>query len=105
MRYLNLTDAEQVVLHTLVACFAFLVVVLTCSACMAMSIKVDPAILWALFGPICAFAGIGAAQFAQLRKTDYGFVEREGEAKAKIAAATQTPPVVTPPAPAVEIHS
>lgn len=108
MKYLALTDGENVALKTIVACIAFFLLILTACVCMLCNRTVDATFLWPIIAVISAFAGIGSFDFSQFRKTDYGAIERQGEADAKIAAATkpQPPtPVVTPPAAAVEIHS
>lgn len=104
----QLTDSAKQSLQCLIACIAFMLLVVTVCVCLLLHIAIDPSLFWAISALICAFAGIGAAQFSQYRKTDYGFVREKGEADAKVAAATQiTPPtpVVQNAAPAVEIHS
>lgn len=108
MKYLQLTDAEGIALKLIVACFAFGSIVLTSDVCMLLHVKVDPSFLWPIIAMICAFASINAFDFKQFRTTDYGAIERKGDADAKVAAATKaTPaqPVMQPVAPAVEIHS
>lgn len=94
MKWLSLTDGEQVALKTLVACAAFLLLAVTACACMVLKVSVDAAFLWPMITLIAAFAGISAATFAQFRNTDYGAIERKGEAAAKVAAAScpQQPP-------------
>lgn len=108
MTLLNITDGESVALKTIVACTAFLLVVIATCVCMVVSVKVDASFLWPVITLIAAFAGINAATFAQFRVSDYGYVARKGEADAQVAAATKASPptpVVQPPAAAVEIHS
>lgn len=108
MKYLTLTDGENVALKTIVACVAFFLLVFTACLCMLWNRNVDAAFLWPIIAVISAFAGIGSFDFSQFRKTDYGAIERQGDADAKVAAATKaTPaqPIVTPAAAAVEIHS
>lgn len=108
MRWITLTDGEQVSLKTIIACGAFLFIIIAACACMVMSIKVDPGFLWPVIALIFGFAGVSAASFAQFRTSDYGYLERKGDADAKVASATKaTPPVpvVQPASPAVEIHS
>lgn len=108
MKYLTLTDGENVALKTIVACVAFFLLVLTACGCMLWGRSVDATFLWPIIAVISAFAGIGSFDFSQFRKTDYGAIERKGEADAKVAAATKAsppPPIVQPAVPAVEIHS
>lgn len=108
MRWLTLTDGENVALKTIVACVAFFLLVITACACMLFNRNVEAAFLWPIIAVISAFAGINAFDFSKFRTSDYGYLERKGEADAKVAAATKaTPatPVVQSIAPAVEIHS
>jgi hypothetical protein len=108
VKWLNLTDAEGMILKILVGCVGFLLVVIAVCICMTRSIKVEGGFLWPIIAMICGFAGISSFDFSQFRKSDYGFVREKGEADAKVAAATKAPtpsPVVQPPAAAVEIHS
>jgi hypothetical protein len=108
MRLLNLTDAESVVLKTIVACVMEFLLLITVCLCMALHITVDSALFIEASGFVCAVAGISYTAFRTQRLTDYGYVEKKGEADAKVAEATKaTPPtpVVQPVAPAVEIHS
>lgn len=108
MKYLNLTDAEGMMLKIIVACLCFFLLVLTACLCMLCNRNVDAAFLWPIIAVICGFAGISSFDFKQFRKSDYGAIERQGNADAKIAAATKAAPpipVVTAPATAVEIHS
>jgi hypothetical protein len=108
MKWLSLTDGEGMMLKILAGCMCFFLLVLTACVCMMMQIKVDAAFLWPIIAMICGFAGISSFDFKQFRESDYGAIERKGDADAKVAAATKaTPqaPVVQPPAAAVEIHS
>lgn len=108
MKYLQLTDGEGMILKILVGCVGFFIIVLCAGICMILKITVSASFLWPIIGMICGFAGISSFDFKQFRKSDYGAIERQGDADAKVAAATKaTPaqPVVTPPAAAVEIHS
>lgn len=54
------------------------------------------AIDWLVFGEVCGFSaavmGVAYAGFRTQRTTDYGYLEKKGDADAKVAAAT-TPPV------------
>jgi len=87
--------------------FAFLIILTSC-ICMLLKIPIQPSFLWPLIALACGFAGISSFDFKQFRTTDYGAIERKGEADAKVAAATKATlptPVVPPQAPAVEIHS
>lgn len=108
MKYLTITDGENVALKTIVACIAFSLLILTACICMLCNRTVDATFLWPIIAVISAFAGIGSFDFSQFRKTDYGAIERQGDADAKVAAATKAvpaSPVVQPIGPAVEIHS
>lgn len=108
MKFLTLTDGENIALKTIVACVAFFLLVLTACVCMLATVKVDAAFLWPIIIIIGAFAGINAATFAQFRTSDYGFIDHKGEADAKVAEATKAVPspisvaapstVVAPPA-------
>lgn len=108
MNILNLTDAESVTLKTLIACSMEIVLLLTVCICMVRTVKVDSALFIEAAGFVCAVAGIAYTGFRTQRLTDYGYIEKKGDADAKVAEATKaTPPtpVVQPVAPAVEIHS
>jgi hypothetical protein len=108
MKYLQLSDAEGMMLKIISGCICFFLLVLTACVCMILQRQVDASFLWPIIAVICGFAGISSFDFKQFRKSDYGAIERQGEADAKVAAATKAAPptpVVQPPAAAVEIHS
>jgi hypothetical protein len=108
MKFLQLSDAEGMMLKILAGCLCFFLLVMTACVCMVIQRKVDAGFLWPIIAMICGFAGISSFDFKQFRTTDYGYQERKGEADAKVAAATKAAPptpVVQSPAAAVEIHS
>lgn len=92
MRLLNLTDAETVALKALIACAMELSLLLTVCACMITHVKVDAALFIEAAGFVCAVAGIAYTGFRTQRLTDYGYVEKKGEADAKVAEATKAVP-------------
>lgn len=104
---LNMNDGQTIALEKLTACLCLVLIILTACACMLLKFKVDAGFLWPIIAVICGFAGINSFDFSQFRKSDYGYLERKGEADAKVAAATITPPpvVTQPPAAAVQINS
>jgi hypothetical protein len=107
MNPLNLTDQETVGLKAIVACVMEFGLLVTVCVCMLYRIPLDSALFIEAAGFVCAVAGIAYTGFRTQRLTDYGYVEKKGQADAQVAEATKATlptPVVQPPAAAVEIH-
>lgn len=109
--FLNLTDAEGVAMKTMLFCFLSVMFLATVCACMLLAKPIEGSIFIMVATFVCAIGGISYGSFLTQRLTDYGYVERKGEAQAKVAEATKAPPaapatvITQPPAAAVEIHS
>lgn len=92
MNLLNLTDAESVALKAIVACLMELGLLGTVCACMLMHTKVDSALFIESITFVCAVAGISYTSFRTQRLTDWTYVDKKGEADARVAEATKAVP-------------
>lgn len=109
MNILNLTDAESVALKAIIACIMELGLLVTVCTCMIMRTTVDSALFIETAGFVCAVAGISYTSFRTQRLTDWTYVDKKGEADARVAEATKAVPspisvaapstVVAPPTP------
>lgn len=104
MNLLNLTDSEKQTLQCVMACVAFILVVLTACVCMLRTITVEIALFSVVSGLICTFAGIGTASYFKYRESDYEAIRLKGEAAAKVAAAT-TPSAVSVTTPTTTVNT
>lgn len=91
MSLCNLTDAEQVAVKCLVACFLETVLLVTACICMLFKVTVDAALFIEAATFVCAVAGVSYVSFRTQRMTDWEYVSRKGDADAKIATAEKTP--------------
>lgn len=109
--FLNLTDSEGVTMKTMLFCFLAVMFLATVCACMLLGKTVEGSLFVMIATFVCAIGGISYSSSLTQRLTDYGYVERKGEAQAKVAAATKplppppAPIISQPPAAAVEINS
>lgn len=82
-----LTDAEQVAVKCLVACFLESTLLVTTCICMLLKIPVESALFIEAATFVCAVAGVSYVSFRTQRMTDWEYVSRKGDADAKVATA------------------
>lgn len=89
MSLLNITDAQSVVLKTLVFCGMSIVLMIVACIALIYKIQIDHALFDSTKDFVLLVGGIGGGTFLAQRMTDWRYKEIQGESAAKVAEATR----------------